>query len=133
MVLMELFEIRIDETKNEQLIVLKEKGGTRLLHIAIGVWEAQAIQLKVHKITVPRPMTHDLLNSVIISLGGRLQRIFINNLKDSTFHAKLLVETENGIIEIDSRPSDAIALAVRAGSSIYVAENEVLDKIDPQN
>jgi uncharacterized protein len=118
---MELFEIRIDETKQEQLIILKEKEGERRLPIVIGMHEAIAIHQKIVNIIPQRPLTHDLLNQVVGGLGGRLIRIIVDSLEDHIFYAKLDMININGeAVRIDSRPSDAIALAVRTGADIYV-------------
>jgi len=124
----ELFEIRINETEGEQIVVLTEKGGDRRLPILIGICEAHAIQIGVHRIQPPRPWTHDLLCSVIDTLGGKISRIVINDLSDRTYYARLMVNGEDGEEkEIDARPSDAIAVAVRAGCPIFV-EDTVLEQ-----
>lgn len=128
MIELELFEIRIDETSSEQLIVLKEKDGERLMQIVIGIFEAQAIQLKVSGIEYPRPLTHDLLGSVIRAMGGKINRILINDLKDNTFFAQLVLDSVNGQVEVDARPSDAIALALRLEARIFV-DDDVLDQV----
>ncbi len=122
MVRVDLYEIRIDETVHEQVVVLKERDGNRLLPIVIGIFEAQAIQLKVNGIELPRPMTHDLLGSVIRHLGAKVERIVVNDLEDSTFYARIHVEKDGSMIDVDARPSDAIALAVRESTPIYVEE-----------
>jgi len=127
MVEAELFEIRINELEGEQIIILSEKGGERYLPIVIGICEANAVRYHVHGIHPPRPLTHDLLKNVISALGGEVVRIVVNDLSDRTFFARIVVETENGEIEIDARPSDAIALAIRVGCPIYI-EEQVLDK-----
>ena len=132
MIEMELYEIRIDEShwKQPQIIVLKEKGGERTLPIVIGLFEAQAIYIKINNLPTVRPFSHDLMTDVISQLGGRLDRILVDELKSDTFYAKLFVKTEDGKeLIVDSRPSDAIALALRSGCSIFVNE-EVLEKID---
>lgn len=129
MIEMELNKIIIDEKRQDQVIVLKEKGGERLLPIVIGVSEASAIKMKVSGFDPPRPLTHDLLHNTIQGLDAQLDRIIIDDLRDNTFHAKLVIKTTNGSEEkfIDARPSDSIALAVRAKVPIYV-EEEVLRK-----
>lgn len=99
-------------------LILKEVHGDRRLPIIIGAFEAQSIALEMEGIKPPRPLTHDLIKSVIDSLGGGLADVFINDLREGTFYARLLVDNQ----EIDSRPSDAIALAVRYGAPIFVAE-----------
>jgi len=129
MIEMELNKIIIDEKRQDQVIVLKEKGGDRLLPIVIGVNEASAIKMKISGFDPPRPLTHDLLQNTIQGLDARLDSVIIDDLKDNTFHAKLVIKTNNGSLEkrIDARPSDSIALAVRAKVPIYV-EEEVLKK-----
>lgn len=119
---MELFEVRIDETSNEQIIILREKHGQRLLPIVIGMFEAQSIHVKINNIPLPRPLTHDLLISVIEGLNARLVRVLINKLEENTFYARLFLRTDQGEIDLDSRPSDAIALAIRADVPIFCSE-----------
>lgn len=128
MVEMELFEIRIDETNQEQVIVLREKEGERLLPILIGIFEAQAIHIKIHGERLPRPLTHDLLASVIEALGAELKLVLINKLQENTFYARLILERDGEDVEVDSRPSDAIALAIRVDAPLYVNE-EVLEQV----
>lgn len=123
MVEMELYRIRIDDKKREQLIILKEKNGNRVLPIVIGANEADAIKLNVSGIQLPRPLTHDLLCNTIRELGASLKSIVVHNLSQGTFFAKLTIETSNGQKkEVDARPSDAIALALRAGAPIFAEE-----------
>lgn len=111
-------------------LILKEVSGPRRLPIIIGAFEAQSIALEMEGIKPPRPLTHDLLKSVIDTLGGGLNDVIINELKEGTFYAKLTIDSQ----EVDSRPSDAIALAVRYGVPIYVAD-EVMQEASfvPQN
>ena len=127
MIEMELNKIIIDENRQDQIIVLKEKGGERLLPIIIGFLEASAIKMKVSGMAPPRPLTHDLLQGVIESLGAKVQRIVIDKLEDSTFHAKIVLSSNGAGGErlVDARPSDSIALAVRVKAPIFV-EEEVL-------
>lgn len=99
-------------------LILKEINGPRRLPIVIGAFEAQSIALEIENIKPPRPLTHDLMKNLIDALGGDLIDVTINDLRDGTFYARLNLDTQ----EIDSRPSDAIALAVRFGAPIYVAE-----------
>ncbi|MFC1703286.1 bifunctional nuclease family protein [Candidatus Omnitrophota bacterium] len=127
MVEMELNKIIIDERRSDQVIVLKEKKGTRRLPIIIGLLEASAIKMKVSGINPPRPLTHDLLHATIASLDARIDRIIIDKLQDNTFHAKLIIKQDGKKKTIDARPSDSIALAVRTKSPIFV-EDEVLEK-----
>lgn len=126
MVEMELNKIVIDEKRHDQLIVLKEKGGERLLPIVIGLNEASAIKLKISGFQPPRPLTHDLLHTTIENLEAVIDRVIIDKLEESTFHAKLHLKTRSGEIKIiDARPSDTIALAVRAHAPIFV-EDEII-------
>lgn len=130
---MELNKIVIDEKRHDQLIVLKEKGGNRLLPIVIGLTEASAIKLKLSGFNPPRPLTHDLLYSAIESLEANIDKIVIDKLEDNTFHAKIILKTASEKIKIiDARPSDSIALAVRAQAAIFV-EEAVLKQIDVFN
>ncbi len=103
-------------------ILLKESNGNRRLPIIIGSFEAQAIALEIEGIKPPRPLTHDLLKNVIDNLGANVVEIIIDELRENTFYAKIIMEVSALTNEIDSRPSDAIALAVRAQAPIYVAE-----------
>lgn len=126
MVEMELNKIVIDEKRHDQLIVLKEKNGTRLLPIIIGLAEASAIKLKISGFTPPRPVTHDLLHMTIKDLEACVEKIIIDKLEGEIFHAKLVIKTSSGQQKvIDCRPSDSIALAVRAHAPIYVEEEIV--------
>ncbi|MEW6652105.1 MAG: bifunctional nuclease family protein [Bacteroidota bacterium] len=103
-------------------LLLKEIYGVRRLPIIIGSFEAQSIALEMESIKPPRPLTHDLLRNVIDNLGGTVVEVVIDELKDNTFYAKIKLEYSTMTNEIDSRPSDAIALGVRTGSPIYVSE-----------
>jgi bifunctional DNase/RNase len=132
MVEMELNKIIIDEKRQEQIIVLKEKKGERILPIVIGFVEATSIKMSLSGILPPRPLTHDLLCCVIEALGAGLKKIWIDKLEDGTFHAKLALlplKAEVAEIVVDARPSDSIALAVRFKAPVFVAE-EVLKKAD---
>ena len=133
MVEMELNRIVIDEKRHDQLIVLKEKGGSRILPIVIGLNEASAIKLKISGFNPPRPLTHDLLHSTIENLEASIDKIIIDKLEEKTFHAKLVIKTESGKMKtIDARPSDSIALAVRAHAPIFV-EDEVIKQSEVFN
>jgi bifunctional DNase/RNase len=126
MVEMELNKIVIDEKRHDQLIVLKEKGGERILPIVIGLAEASAIKLKISGFTPPRPLTHDLLHVTIEHLHAAIEKILIDKLEENTFHAKIVLKTTSGESKvIDARPSDSIALAVRAHAPIFV-EDEII-------
>ena len=120
---MELAKIIITETSEQQIIVLKERDGPRTFPILIGLIEAYAIDRRLKGIQTLRPLTHELLASVIEELGGHLEKIIINDLRDHTFYARLVVRQNGELKEIDSRPSDAIALGVATEVPIYVAEH----------
>jgi bifunctional DNase/RNase len=127
-VLMELKRIIISEVHDQQVVMLKEVEGERSFHIVIGIFEATSIDRRVKGLPSPRPLTHDLVTSVIDSLGAELRDIFISELKDHTYFAKLRIHQNGEPVEVDCRPSDAIALAVTAKVPIYVAD-EVLDEV----
>lgn len=128
MVEMELNKIVIDEKRHDQLIVLKEKDGTRVLPIVIGLAEASAIKLKISGFNPPRPLTHDLLHQTIEHLQATIDKIVIDKLEENTFHAKIVLKAANGELKIiDARPSDSIALAVRSHAPIFV-EDEIIKK-----
>ncbi len=129
MIEVELSRIIIDEQKKEQVIVLKEKEGARLLPIVIGIGEATAIKMKLGGFIPQRPLTHDLILAIIGNLKFNLEKIVIDDLIDGTFHAKLyLKNNEKESKVVDARPSDSIALAVRSKSPIFVEEG-VLEKL----
>ncbi len=122
MVPMQLSRIFIREMTDMQIIELTEVGGERSFPIVIGLPEAFAIERRLKGIEIPRPQTHDLLASVIESLGGTLQRIEIHDMREGTFFAALVIDQAGREVRVDSRPSDAIALGVAQGVSILVAE-----------
>ena len=121
-----LSKIKIDETRNEQVIVFKEKKGDRFLPVVIGIAEVNAIKLKLSGIKPPRPLTHDLIVQIIEKLGGKLDRVVIDKLEQNTFYAKLHIVKEGAEpVIVDARPSDSVAVAIRTGSPVFAAE-EVL-------
>ena len=123
MIEVELNKIVIDEKRHDQLIVLKEKNGERVLPIVIGLAEASAIKLKISGFKPERPLTHDLLLSTIKYLEANVEKIIIDELEENTFHAKIVLKTSSGHEKvIDARPSDSIALAVRAQAPIFVKD-----------
>ncbi len=125
---MELKRIIISEIHEQQMILLKEVEGDRNFSIMIGIFEATSIDRRVKKLPSPRPLTHDLIANVIDNLGGELRDIYISELRDHTYYAKLRIRKEGEMTEVDCRPSDAIALAVTASVPIYVAE-DVLEEV----
>ncbi len=120
--------IRVSLVSQQRIVVLREKGGDRQLVIWIGHAEADAITLKLQGHEVPRPMTHDLLKNVIEDLGASLEYIHIHELRDDTYFAHLVLEQRGRRLEIDARPSDSIALAIRAQAPIFVAET-IMDRV----
>ncbi len=128
MIEVELSKIIIDEKRQDQIIVLKEKGGTRQFPIVIGFLEASSIKMKLSGMQAPRPMTHDLFILIFKNLNVTFEMLVIDKLINNTFHAKLMLKTSDGQSKaVDARPSDGVALAVRASAPIFV-EEEVLEK-----
>jgi len=119
--------VRVSLMSQHRIVVLREEGGTRYLPIWIGPFEADAITIQLQGIEVSRPMTHDLLRDLIETLDGEISHVIINDLQNDTFYAKIVLEARGGTVEIDSRPSDAVALAVRMDAPIYVAD-DVMEK-----
>ncbi len=127
MIEMTIDSIRVSLMNYQRVVILKEKDSERYLPIWIGPAEADAIAVKLQGVSVPRPLTHDLLRSVIDTLGVTIDYIVVNDLKNDTFYAKIVLSVDGKQVEVDSRPSDALALAVRAEVPIYT-EEVVLDK-----
>ena len=132
--------LMLDPVSNSPIVVLKDDDEKFFLPIWVGIFEANAIALQLENITTPRPMTHDLLRNLIAQLDARVTRIVINDLKDATFFAQIRLLIKNGtggdrMLEIDARPSDAIALALRTEAPIYVAQSvlEQAQTITPEN
>lgn len=119
--------IRVNMTNYKRVVMLKEKTASRYLPIWIGHFEADAIAIPMQSVPVARPLTHDLLTGIMKQLGAHLTRVVISELSDETFYAKLVIEIDSRSVEVDSRPSDAIALAIRAKVPIFV-EDAVLDQ-----
>jgi bifunctional DNase/RNase len=127
MIEMIIDSIRVSLMNYQRVVILREKDTDRYLPIWIGPNEADAIAVKLQGVSVPRPLTHDLLNSIVDALGASVNSIIVSDLKNDTFYAKIILNVDGGQMEVDSRPSDAIALAVRVDAPIY-AEEGVLDK-----
>jgi bifunctional DNase/RNase len=127
MIEMSVDSIRVSVMNSQRVVILKEVKADRYLPIWIGPAEADAIAIKLQGVSVPRPLTHDLLHSVISTLGAKIKSILVNDLQNDTFYAKISFDFNGKELEIDSRPSDAIAIAVRAMAPIY-ANEEVLEK-----
>ncbi len=124
---MSIDSIRVSLQNYQRVVILKDKDSDRYLPIWIGASEADAIAVKLQEVGVPRPLTHDLLESVIQSLGAQVNHILVSDLSDDTFYAKIVLQHNGSQTEIDSRPSDAIALAVRTQAPIFAADS-VIDK-----
>lgn len=127
MIEMVVDSVRVNLQTYHRVVVLKRKDSDRYLPIWIGNNEADAIVIQMQNVTVPRPQTHDLLKAVIVQLGARVERIVVNDLSDDVFYARILMDIDGRHVEVDSRPSDAIALAVRVKAPIFVEES-VLEK-----
>lgn len=119
--------IRVSLMSQHRIVVLKEESGNRFLPIWIGPFEADAITLQLQGIDAPRPLTHDLLKTIIETLGGEVLHILISGLEKNTYFARIVLDVDGDNVEIDSRPSDAIALGVRVSAPIYV-EDEVMEQ-----
>jgi bifunctional DNase/RNase len=119
--------VRVHMLSSRHVVILKENERDRYLPIWIGPWEASAIAMKLQGLTPERPLTHDLFAAALEGLGARVDRVIISALAEETFHARLLIELDGRVVEVDSRPSDALALAVRAGGRIFASE-AVLDQ-----
>ncbi len=127
MIEVEIDSIRVSLMSEHRVIVLKALDQELYLPIWIGPYEAEAIAIRLKDVDISRPLTHDLLNNVIGEMGGDISHILVSALRDDTFFALITVNVDGQQLEIDSRPSDAIALAVRAGAPIFVAES-VMDQ-----
>src|SRR5579884_936270 len=119
--------LMLDPVSNSPIVVLKDEAEKFFLPIWVGIFEANAIALQLENVTTPRPMTHDLLRNMISELNARVIRVVINDLRDSTFFAQIKLMTGERTLELDARPSDAIALALRTAAPIFVAQT-VLDQ-----
>ena len=122
---MKIRGLMMDPITNMPIVILKESSGGNVLPIWVGVYEANAIALEIEKVSTPRPMTHDLLKNVLVGLNVHVQKIVVTNIKDDTFYAVIWIERDGTLVSIDSRPSDALALALRIDCPIFV-EDEVL-------
>jgi uncharacterized protein len=129
---MELKRIIINEIHDQQVIMLREVEGERSFPIVIGIFEATSIDRRVRGQQSPRPLTHDLIFGVIEQLGGDLQDVYISELREHTYFAKLRIRKDGELVSIDCRPSDAIALAVTAKVPIYVAEDVLEEALGEQ-
>ncbi len=117
--------LMVDPITNMPIIILRDKDGQKVLPIWVGIFEANAIALQIENVATPRPMTHDLLKNVITDLDGQIQKIVVCDLKDNTFYALIHITVNGHSIAVDARPSDAIALALRAKAPIFVEESVI--------
>ncbi|HEX5475667.1 MAG TPA: bifunctional nuclease family protein [Vicinamibacterales bacterium] len=117
--------LMVDPITNLPIIILRDKDGQRVLPIWVGVFEANAIALQIENVTTPRPMTHDLLRNVIEDLQAHIDKIVVSDLKENTFYALIYLAVRGDVVAIDARPSDAIALALRARAPIFVEERVI--------
>src|SRR5262245_44477611 len=122
---MKIRGLMMDPVTNMPIVILKDVNGTAVLPIWVGIYEANAIALEIEKVTTPRPMTHDLLKNLLLGLDTRVNKVVVSDLRDDTFFALIWLDRDGQTITIDSRPSDALALALRVDCPIYV-EEEVL-------
>jgi uncharacterized protein len=122
---MKIRGLMMDPVTNMPIVVLKDIGGDAVLPIWVGIYEANAIALEIEKVTTPRPMTHDLIKNLLVGLETSVQKVVVNDLRDDTFFAVIWLERDGSIVSIDSRPSDALALALRVDCPIFV-EDDVL-------
>lgn len=122
---MKIRGLMMDPVTNMPIVILKDVGGSTVLPIWVGIYEANAIALEIEKVSTPRPMTHDLIKSVLNGLSTGVRKVVVNELKDDTFYALIWLEREGEMISVDSRPSDALALALRLDCPIFV-DDEVL-------
>jgi bifunctional DNase/RNase len=117
--------LMVDPITNMPIIILRDKEGDRVLPIWVGIFEANAIALQIENIVTPRPMTHDLLKNVITDLSASVEKVVVNDLRDNTFYALIYLRLPNDLVAVDARPSDAIALALRAQAPIFVEEHVI--------
>ena len=122
---MKIRGLMMDPVTNMPIVLLKDAGGETVLPIWVGVYEANAIALEIEKVTTPRPMTHDLIKNVLTGLDALIHKVVVTELKDDTFFAVIWLEREGQVVSIDSRPSDALALALRMDCPIFV-DDQVL-------
>jgi uncharacterized protein len=122
---MKIRGLMMDPITNMPIVILKEATGSGILPIWVGVYEANAIALEIEKVVTPRPMTHDLLKNVLVGLDAAVRKVVVTTIKDDTFYALIWLERNGTLVSIDSRPSDALALALRIDCPIFV-EDEVM-------
>ena len=119
---MKIRGLMMDPVTNMPIVILKDSGGEAVLPICVGIYEANAIALEIEKVTTPRPMTHDLIKNVLTGLDAQVKKVVVTELRDDTFFAVIWLEREGRIISVDSRPSDALAVALRLDCPIFVED-----------
>ena len=119
---MKIRGLMMDPVTNMPIVVLKDINGNAILPIWVGIYEANAIALEIEKVSTPRPMTHDLIKTLLLGLGTGIRKVVVSELKDDTFYAVIWLDKDGDLISVDSRPSDALALALRLDCPIYVEE-----------
>jgi hypothetical protein len=119
---MKIRGLLMDPVSNMPIVVLKDVNGTAILPIWVGIYEANAIALEIEKVATPRPMTHDLIRNLLFGLEAGVKKVVVSDLKEDTFYAVIWIEKNGELISVDSRPSDALAIALRLDCPIYVAE-----------
>jgi bifunctional DNase/RNase len=119
---MKIRGLMMDPVTNMPIVVLKDVNGTAILPIWVGIYEANAIALEIEKVATPRPMTHDLIRNILFGLEAGVKKVVVSDLKEDTFYAVIWVERDGEMISVDSRPSDALAIALRLDCPIYVEE-----------
>jgi len=130
---MKIRGLMMDPVSNMPIVILRDSSGNQILPIWVGVYEANAIALEIEKVTTPRPMTHDLIKNLLLGLNTVIRKVVVSELKDDTFYAVLWLERDGEMISIDSRPSDAMALALRLDCPIYVEEGVLKSSKAAQN
>jgi len=123
MIEVQVAHLGVDQNTNSPVVLLKERGGERVLPIWIGPAEASAIAMEMQGVKAQRPMTHDLLKHVIVGLGGELRRVTITNVRENTYFAELLIRRDEQMVQVDARPSDSIALALRLQAPIFTSDD----------
>ncbi len=119
---MKIRGLMMDPVTNMPIVVLKDTSGSAILPIWVGIYEANAIALEIEKVSTPRPMTHDLIKTLLLGLGTGIRKVVVSELKEDTFYAVIWLDRDGELISVDSRPSDALALALRLDCPIYVEE-----------
>ena len=119
---MKIRGLMMDPVSNRPIVILKDVNGNAILPIWVGVYEANAIALEIERVSTPRPMTHDLIKTLLLGLNAGMRKVVVSELKDDTFYAVIWIERDGDLISVDSRPSDALALALRLDCPIYVEE-----------